>query len=242
MLFRDIFGQKLQIKTNEIRLPHPRYHPGVAKVVNGSNIYIEVNYFGSPISITSTQLNGSGRIFLYTDFNLSAQKISSLYKSAKKFDIKLQVRTPIFAQERSKWEKPLAFISHDSRDKINVARPIAIGLQKLLCPIWYDEFSLKIGDSLRDSIEKGLKESKKCILIISPDFINNGGWTKTEFNTIFTRQILEESKLVLPIWYNVTKHDVFNYSPSLLDVVGLDWNVLGSEKIIGRLFDAITFS
>lgn len=85
-------------------------------------------------------------------------------------------------------------------------------------PVWYDEFSINIGDNIRDSIEKGLKECKKCILVLSPNFISNKGWTKIEFDSIFTRQILEEQKLVLPVWYKVTEDDVYNYSPSLLNI------------------------
>ena len=142
--------------------------------------------------------------------------------------------------ERSKWEKPLAFISHDSRDKEAVAKPIALYLQRFLCPVWYDEFSLKIGDSLRDSIEKGLKECKKCILVLSPNFLSNKGWTKKEFDSIFTREILEEQKLVLPVWFNVSKKDVYEYSPSLLNVKGADWNSLGEEEVCRQIHNVIT--
>jgi TIR domain len=59
-----------------------------------------------------------------------------------------------------------------------------------MCPVWYDEFALKIGDNLRDSIERGLKECRKCVLVLSPNFLTNGGWTKKEFDSIFTREIL----------------------------------------------------
>jgi hypothetical protein len=139
---------------------------------------------------------------------------------------------------RAKREKPMAFISHDSRDKDAVARPIAIGLSKLVCPVWFDEFSLNVGDSLRESIEKGLKESKKCILVLSPRFLSNPGWTKVEFNSIFTREILEKKNLVLPVWYEVKKEEVFEYCPSLLDRLGIDWN-LGEDEVVRRLHRAI---
>ncbi len=69
----------------------------------------------------------------------------------------------------------MVFISHDSHDKEEVASKIAIELTRRVCPVWYDEFSLKVGDSLRESIEKGLKECKKCILILSPSFLTNKG-------------------------------------------------------------------
>ena len=41
--------------------------------------------------------------------------------------------------ERNKWEKPLAFISHDSRDKKEIAEPLALQLQKWMCPVWFNQ-------------------------------------------------------------------------------------------------------
>ena len=107
------------------------------------------------------------------------------------------------------------------------------------CPVWYDEFSLKIGDNLRESIEKGLKECKKCILVLSPNFLSNKGWAKTEFDSIFTRQILEKQKLLLPIWYKVSEHDVYSYSPSLSNVKGTDWESHDEEEVCRQLYSAI---
>jgi hypothetical protein len=127
--------------------------------------------------------------------------------------------------KRRKFESPVAFISHDSRDD-EIARKIALGMQQQRCSVWYDEFTLRAGDNLRDSIEKGLKECHKCIIVLSKNFFSNGGWTKREFDSIFTREILQETNLVLPVWFQVDKNAVYNYSPSLLNVKGLDWERL----------------
>src|SRR5689334_5453471 len=72
---------------------------------------------------------------------------------------------------------------------------------------------LKVGDNLRDSIERGLKETRKCILILSPHFLSNTGWTKVKFDSVFTREIMEGSGVVLPIWHNVSAKEVHEYSP-----------------------------
>jgi hypothetical protein len=108
-----------------------------------------------------------------------------------------------------------------------------------MCPVWYDEFSLRVGDNLRDSIEKGLKECKKCILILSPNFLSNRGWTKREFDSVFTREVLEERHVVLPVWHGVGMQDVYDYSPSLLNVKALDWAQLDEEEACRRLCQAI---
>ncbi len=200
-------------------------------------VAVQVGYPGERM-IDAADLRFSGRIFLYTEDLLSNEQTQKLQQMAKEKGIDLVMRTPISAQERSRFEKPLAFISHDWRDKKDIAQPIAIGLNKMRCPVWYDEYSVKVGDSLRASVEKGLKESKKCVLILSPSFLSNTGWTKTEFNSIFTRQILEDSNVVLPVWCGVTKQQIYDYSPSLLDRVAVRWEE-GLEEVLRKLYRAI---
>ena len=106
-------------------------------------------------------------------------------------------------------EKPLAFISHDWRDKKAIAMPLALKLSGLGIPVWFDEFSLKLGDELRESIEKGIKETDFCILIITKHFLTNDGWTKAEFNSVFTKEIIEKKKVMLPVWHDVSKKEVY---------------------------------
>jgi hypothetical protein len=60
-----------------------------------------------------------------------------------------------------------------------------------MCLVWYDQFSLRVGDSLRESVEAGLKECHKCILVLTPNFLSNKGWAKHEYSSIFTREIVE---------------------------------------------------
>lgn len=121
-------------------------------------------------------------------------------------------------------ETPLAFISHDSRDKQEIARPLAQELTRILGRVWFDEYSLKIGASLRESIERGLKECKRCVLLLTPNFLSNTGWGKTEFNSIFTRELIERKNIVIPIWAGVSQKQVYEYSPSLADKIAANWD------------------
>lgn len=186
----------------------------------------------------STDLQFSGRIFIYSESPISEEEIERLSQEARSNGVYLQYRGPKFAEERSILEKPLAFISHDSRDKDAVARPIAIGLAKLMCPVWFDEFSLKVGDRLRESIEKGIRECRKCVLVLSPNFLSNPGWTKTEFNSIFTRELIEGTDFLLPVWHGVNKRELFDYSPTLVDRLGVSWE-LGETEVVRRLYHSI---
>ena len=62
------------------------------------------------------------------------------------------------------------FISHASEDKEAAVRPLATELTRLSLSVWYDEFSLTIGDSLRRSIDHGLSKSKFGVVILSHNF------------------------------------------------------------------------
>lgn len=174
--------------------------------------------------IKSENLKFTGRVFLYCENQLSDCDIDTIEGVGSSINIVPQFRGPRYMSERSRLERPIAFISHDSRDKDAIARPLAEELSKRMCPVWFDEFSLRPGDSLRESIEKGLKECKKCVLIISRHFLSNSGWTKAEFNAIFTRELLEQQVLFVPVWCNVDQVEVFNYSPTLKDRYAVKWN------------------
>ncbi len=199
-------------------------------------------------SMKTSDMIFTRRIYIYDENQGAAKFDEEVNEQAKKNGHFLQIRRKEYAENRNKLEKPYAFLSHDSRDKELIAKPLVHGLTKLACPIWYDEYSLQIGDSLRESIEKGIKETKKCILVLTPNFLSNPGWTKTEFNSVFTKDILKNDRSILPIWYQVTKEQIYEYSPVLLDTVALIWpdsNDLDYENkremIIKKLFQAIKY-
>jgi hypothetical protein len=100
--------------------------------------------------------------------------------------------------------------------------------------VWYDEYSLRVGASLRESIEAGLKETRNCIVVLSPNFLSNKGWGKAEFDSVFTREILEKQNVMLPVWHNVTVEQVYEYSPRLADKVGLNTNI-GVKELARKL-------
>ena len=101
-----------------------------------------------------------------------------------------------------------------------------------MCPVWFDEFSLRVGAKLRESIERGLKEATKCVLILTPHFLANIGWTNAEFNAVFTRELVKSSNVVLPVWCDVTRDQVYEYSPALADRMAVQWS-LGVDEVFG---------
>lgn len=173
--------------------------------------------------LSSSDCVFTGRVFLYTENTISADDAKRIKAAGRSHGYSVCVRDLEYVRERASFETPMAFISHDSRDKSDFAAPLALELQKRLCTVWYDEYSLRVGDSLRQGIEKGLQECKKCIFLVTPNFLGNGGWAKREYDSIFTRELVEESEVILPVWIGVGKQDVYRYSPVLADRLAAVW-------------------
>ncbi|AWL19849.1 toll/interleukin-1 receptor domain-containing protein [Acinetobacter nosocomialis] len=129
------------------------------------------------------------------------------------------------------------FISHASEDKEDFVRPLAETLQQLGVKVWYDEFTLKVGDSLRRKIDSGLRNSKYGTVVLSTDFIKKD-WTNYELDGLVARE-MNGHKMILPIWHRITKNDVLDYSPNLADKVALNTSVNSIEEIAHQLADVI---
>ncbi len=209
-------------------------------VLSGENdsVYVEMGFADYSERATSETLVFTQRVFLYVDVQLSAELRKQIVALGNQHGFHVLVRDREYAAKRSALEKPLAFISHDTRDKESLVRELALEMSKLMCPVWYDEYSLEVGASLRASIEKGLKETTKCVVVLSPNFLSNDGWGKAEFDSIFTREILEKDNVMLPVWHNVTAREVYEYCPRLADKVGLNSDV-GPKELARKLVNVV---
>ena len=125
------------------------------------------------------------------------------------------------------------FISHASEDKDAIVRPLATLLERMSVRVWYDEFSLQLGDSLTASIDKGLQESRYGLLVLSKAFLAKR-WPEYEYRSLMTREI-DGERVILPLWYDVTKEDVKNFSLYLADIKALPI----SSRNLGMVIPAI---
>jgi hypothetical protein len=113
------------------------------------------------------------------------------------------------------------FICHASEDKDSFVRPLAERLRKAHLEVWFDEFSLSIGDSLRESIDKGLAKSTYGIVVLSPSFFKKK-WPQRELNGLVAREMSGENRIILPIWHNITASEILKYSPPLADLKAVE--------------------
>lgn len=132
-----------------------------------------------------------------------------------------------------KWD---LFISHASEDKNDIVKPLVEELERYGLSVWYDEFELKIGDSLSKTIDNGIIHSKNGLIIISKNFLNKN-WTDYELKSFIMKEN-EQCGEILPIWHNVTKTDVMNRSLFLADKFALSSSI-GVESLAIKILQKI---
>jgi len=129
-----------------------------------------------------------------------------------------------------------AFVSHASEDKDDFARPLAEGLRARGLRIWFDEFELTVGDSLRRSIDQGLARSRFGIVIVSPNFMKKE-WPRKELDGLVAREIAG-AKAILPVWHKITAEEIRAHSPLLADRLATTSDK-GLNRVIADIMRAI---
>ena len=125
------------------------------------------------------------------------------------------------------------FISHATEDKETVAGPLAHALRERGVSAWYDEFELRIGDSLRRSIDNGIANSRFGLVILSKPFFEKD-WPQYELDGLVTRANSAQ-QVLLPIWHEISKDEVIARSASLADRVALRTSVHRIDEIADKI-------
>jgi TIR domain len=128
------------------------------------------------------------------------------------------------------------FISHASEDKTSFVRPLAEALRARGLTIWYDEHTLTVGDSLRQSIDDGLAKSRFGIVVISPNFLEKP-WPQMELDGLVAREV-DGVKVILPIYHEITFEQVNKRSPILAGKLAVS-SAKGLEHVVARLLEAM---
>lgn len=129
------------------------------------------------------------------------------------------------------------FICHASEDKNVFVQPLADALKAKRLRVWYDDFTLKVGDSLRRSIDRGLSHSRYGVVVLSPAFFGKD-WPERELDGLVAKEV-GGRKVILPVWLNVTAEDVRNYSLTLADRVAASSSD-GLDAVVEKLVEAIS--
>lgn len=89
------------------------------------------------------------------------------------------------------------FISYSHKDRPFVER-LAIDLKAKGLNLWYDQWELKVGDSLVDKINYGIKSQDFLIIVLSKSSVKSE-WVRRELNAALIKELQERRVVIFPI-------------------------------------------
>ena len=113
------------------------------------------------------------------------------------------------------------FMSHASEDKLTLALPLAVELERRGLGVWIDQQELVVGDSLNEKIDAGLAMARFGVVVLSHAFFNKR-WTRRELDGLVARETVGGTTIILPIWHELEAEDVARYSPTLAGKLAVD--------------------
>ena len=128
------------------------------------------------------------------------------------------------------------FICHASEDKTAFVEPLANHLVQNGLRVWYDAFTLRLGDRLRQSIDRGLTRSRFGIVVLSNAFFEKH-WPQYELDGLAALEV-SGRKVILPIWHGVSREEVARFSPSLADRVAVS-TALPLETVAAKILEVV---
>jgi hypothetical protein len=89
------------------------------------------------------------------------------------------------------------FISHASEDSA-WCKKLVKRLQKYGLIVWFDEFQLRAGSSLPNAINEGLANSRRVVIVMTPDYFAKD-WTQVEASFAINQDSSGRQQFVIPI-------------------------------------------
>lgn len=141
--------------------------------------------------------------------------------------------------EKAVEEEYEVFVSHAWEDKESFADEFVSALESLGIKVWYDTTKMKWGDSMREKIDDGLRKSKFGVVVLSPNYIADGKyWTKAELDGLFQMESVN-GKTLLPIWHELTKKEVLNFSPIIANKKAMSTAMMTPQEIAEELLNLL---
>lgn len=205
-------------------------HSGEASLAEANEIATDLSVTTQDITDQIDILESKGAIIANRTFTSAAPMLTGAGKALleqldESADVQrgtesieeiVNVRPEYFrpSYEEFEWD---VFICHATEDKEVFVRDLAALLSSKGIKVWFDEFTLEVGDSLRESIDKGILNSRFGIVVLSPSFFNKN-WTQKELSALMAKDARNQ-KVILPIWLNVDLEKIKHHIPLLADTI-----------------------
>lgn len=114
----------------------------------------------------------------------------------------ISVPCGVYLQFRVSENQMQIFISHNKKQK-SQARLLAMALVEHGESVWFDEWTIRPGESLTGSIEDGLSSTDVFVLLWSKEAAASN-WVGTEVRAYIRRRVDDESLRIIPIMMDDT--------------------------------------
>lgn len=175
---------------------------------------------------------------------MEAKKIHESYeKRIKELQMQLISQTDLLKQDDENDEPDYdVFVSHAWEDKESFVDEFVGELCALVAKVWYDKIQIKWGNSMREKIDEGLRKSRFGVAVLSPDYIaEHKYWTKAELDGLFQMESIN-GKTLLPIWHNLTKQQVMNFSPIIASKLAMNTATMTPKEIAEEMVKLLPYA
>lgn len=108
------------------------------------------------------------------------------------------------------------FLCHASKDKDNLASPIYRALIASHISVWFDEAEIGWGEPILEKVQKGLKDAKYFLVILTKNFCHEDGTFRfAELETALDLQIATKRPRILPLLCGITIEEIKQDRPLL---------------------------
>jgi TIR domain len=141
-----------------------------------------------------------------------------------------RVRLAVSAEEEREWD---TFLSYAKIDGSTLAGDLRDRLHELGVSVWFDEVAIEPGRSQALQMDKGLKNARAGIALLTPAYLAGRFWTERELGVLLSKETL------IPVLHGVTFEDVAEYSGILPDLAGFETTRDAVEVIAAKIAAAV---
>lgn len=127
------------------------------------------------------------------------------------------------------------FISHSSKDKETIVNNLVENLRNRDIDVWLDSNQILAGDTILDSVKKGIETACCTALIITPAFFDSF-WTSLEIGLTLSKK---EEHTIIPVLCDIDIDEISKRFPTLLTFKYLIMDSKNPNKCIQELANNI---
>lgn len=109
------------------------------------------------------------------------------------------------------------FISYAREDKDTFVKLLADEFRRKGLAVWYDEYELHVGHSIREQINKGISNCRHGVVVLSKNFYAKT-WPQAELNALYGLMMNDPEKRLMPIAYIITLQELIAIDPLIADI------------------------